>query len=85
MTRASTAIAEAAFVAEPEDTFLPEAVAAEVAPITVQPTTKNAKVKGTWTLYFGDQRWDFVDGHRYDLPLALFEYLVKHGNIYDTL
>jgi hypothetical protein len=26
-----------------------------------------------------------VDGHRYDLPLDLYEYLRKNGNIYDTL
>lgn len=82
-SRSTTAIAEQAFVTAPED--LPEAVAAEVAPIIVQPTTKNAKVKGTWTLYFGGERWDFVDGHRYDLSLGLFDYLLKHGNIYDTL
>ena len=51
----------------------------------VSPTTKNAKIKGTWTMYYGTGKWDFVDGHRYDLPLDLYEYLRKNGNIYDTL
>lgn len=51
----------------------------------VSPTTKNAKVKGTWTMFYGTNRWDFVDGHRYDLPLDLYDYLRRAGNIYDTL
>jgi len=51
----------------------------------VSPTTKNAKIKGTWTMYYGTGKWDFVDGHRYDLPLDLYEYLRKNNNIYDTL
>lgn len=65
----------------------PEAPAPAPAPepTIVAPTTKNAKIKGTWTMFWGTQRWDFIDGHRYDLPLDLFSYLRKSGNIYDTL
>ena len=62
-----------------------EAPAPAPQPTTVSPTTKNAKIKGTWTMYYGTGKWDFVDGHRYDLPLDLYEYLRKNGNIYDTL
>jgi len=62
-----------------------EAPAPVAQPTVVSPTTKNAKIKGTWTMYYGTGKWDFVDGHRYDLPLDLFEYLRKNGNIYDTL
>lgn len=62
-----------------------EAQPQPAAPVIVSPTTKNAKIKGTWTMYFGSSRWDFVDGRRYDIPLDLFEYLKAHGNIYDTL
>jgi len=54
-------------------------------PTVVSPTTKNAKVKGTWTMFYGTGRWDFVDGHRYDLPMDLYNYLRRAGNIYDTL
>ncbi len=62
-----------------------EAPAPTPQPTVVSPTTKNAKIKGTWTMYYGTGKWDFVDGHRYDLPLDLYEYLRKNGNIYDTL
>ena len=55
------------------------------APIVLRPGTKSVRVKGTWTMYFGTSRWDFVDGHHYDLPLDLFGYLKDRGNIYDTM
>jgi hypothetical protein len=58
---------------------------AEEEPTVVQPSTKNAKVKGTWTMFYANSKYDFVDGNRYDLPLDLFEYLKSAGNIYDTL
>lgn len=58
---------------------------AKAEPKVVQPATKNAKVKGTWTMFYGAHRFDFVDGNRYDLPPDLFEYLKSAGNIYDTL
>lgn len=57
----------------------------ETAPVIVQPTTRRARVKGTWTQYYGEYYFDFIDGHTYDLPQELFEYLRQHGNIYDTL
>ena len=47
--------------------------------------TKTAKVKGTWTMYWGNDMYEFEDGKRYKLPLDLYGYLVNHGNIYDTL
>lgn len=66
----------------------PLPVAEEVATIQVvtpQPTTKSVRVKGTWTMYWGSQVWDFADGQRYELPVDLFDYLRSHGNIYDTM
>lgn len=67
----------------PQDTH--EAVVVTADPVIVQPTTKRARVKGTWTMYFGAQRFDFVDGMSYDLPQDLHTYLRTRGNIYDTL
>lgn len=46
---------------------------------------KRSRVKGTWTMYWGRQVFDFEDGKTYNLPVDLFEHLKKHGNIYDTL
>lgn len=45
----------------------------------------NARVKGTWLMFWGRDSYDFVDGKRYKLPKDLFNYLRSHGNIYDTL
>lgn len=44
-----------------------------------------ARVKGTWTMFWGQSRFEFKDGNRYKLPKDLFNYLRAHGNIYDTL
>lgn len=44
-----------------------------------------ARVKGTWKMYWGRSTFDFVDGKRYKLPRDLYNYLVQHSNIYDTL
>lgn len=45
----------------------------------------NARVKGTWKMFWGSQSFDFVDGKRYKLPKDLYGYLRTNGNIYDTL
>jgi hypothetical protein len=45
----------------------------------------NARVKGTWKMFWGGQSYDFVDGKRYKLPKDLYGYLRQSGNIYDTL
>jgi hypothetical protein len=58
---------------------------AVVAPTIVAPLTRRARVKGTWTMYFGGEQFDFVDGQFYELRPDLFEYLRGSGNIYDTL
>lgn len=57
----------------------------QVDPVIVTPTTKRARVKGTWTMFFGSTSYDFVDGQSYDLPPDLFEFLRIRGNIYDTM
>jgi hypothetical protein len=64
--------------AEEEDVSLPE-------PVVVTPTHRRARVKGTWTMFYGDQMFDFIDGQTYTLPTELFDYLRTRGNIYDTM
>ena len=62
-----------------------EVVVTAEEPTIVAPATKRARIKGTWTMYWGAQQWDFIDGQFYELPTDLFSYLRTHGNIYDTL
>jgi hypothetical protein len=87
MARQATPV-ELLQVEEAEEVSAPLPVAEEVATVqvvTAQPTTKSVRVKGTWTMYWGSQVWDFADGQRYDLPVDLFDYLKAHSNIYDTI
>lgn len=65
------------------DADAPVVVEQEV--IELRPALKSARVKGTWTMIYGDERYDFVDGQRYEISPDLFDYLRKSGNIYDTL
>jgi hypothetical protein len=45
----------------------------------------SARVKGTWTMFWSQSKFNFEDGKRYKLPKDLYDYLRKSGNIYDTL
>ena len=63
-----------------------EVVVAE--PVTVMSADSdyvNARVKGTWKMFWGNESFDFVDGKRYKIPKDLYAYLLKSSNIYDTL
>lgn len=57
----------------------------EEQPVVVMPDEIQARVKGTWTMYWGQRAFNFVDGTRYSVPRDLYAYLRKNGNIYDTL
>lgn len=46
---------------------------------------KSARIKGTWTMFWGQDRYDFVDGKRYRIPTDLYQYLKVRSCIYDTL
>lgn len=46
---------------------------------------KRARIKGTWTMYWSTQVFNFEDGKTYTIPVGLYEHLKAHGNIYDTL
>jgi hypothetical protein len=49
------------------------------------PNFVKARVKGTWVMFWGQDKFDFVDGKSYKLPKDLFNYLRNNGNIYDTM
>ena len=70
---------------EEELLFVSEIPEAEELGVEVKSENVSARVKGTWTMFWGQDTWMFNDGHRYKLPRDLFEYLKKNGNIYDTL
>jgi len=44
-----------------------------------------ARIKGTWTMYYGNMVYNFVDGKSFNIPKDLYAYLKKNSNIYDTL
>jgi hypothetical protein len=70
---------------EDELLFVSEIPEAEELETEVKSTEISARVKGTWTMFWGKETWMFNDGKRYKLPRDLFDYLKKNGNIYDTL
>ena len=70
---------------ENELLFVSEISEAEELETEVKSNTISARVKGSWTMFWGQETWIFDDGRRYKLPRDLFEYLKKNGNIYDTL
>ena len=70
---------------EDELLFVSEIPEAEELETEVKSNTVSARVKGSWTMFWGQETWIFDDGRRYKLPRDLFEYLKKNGNIYDTL
>jgi len=74
------------FVEQEEDVlFVSEIPNTEVKETPLKSSEVSARVKGSWTMFWGQDTWIFNDGHRYKLPRGLFEYLKKNGNIYDTL
>lgn len=54
-------------------------------PVPSTSDVKRARIKGTWTMYWGGKVFNFEDGKTYNIPVDLFEHLKKYGNIYDTL
>lgn len=62
-----------------------DAVYTPVVEVSTEGNFINARVKGTWKMFWGSQSYDFVDGKRYKLPKDLYGYLRSSGNIYDTL
>lgn len=73
------------FVEQDEVLYVQDLPEAEVLEATTRTDQVNARVKGSWTMFWGQTSWNFQDGQRYKLPRDLFEYLKQSGNIYDTL
>jgi hypothetical protein len=73
------------FIEGDEQLFVSEIPEAEVLDQSTNSPTINARVKGSWTMFWGQTSWNFQDGQKYKLPRDLFEYLKLSGNIYDTL
>jgi len=71
--------------AEVVETTEEETPAVEVQPLEVNSDNIQARVKGTWTMFWGQQVFNFEDGNRYTIPRDLYNYLKNSGNIYDTL
>ena len=71
--------------AEVVETTEEETSAVEVQPLEVNSDNIQARVKGTWTMFWGQQVFNFEDGNRYTMPRDLYNYLKNSGNIYDTL
>jgi hypothetical protein len=71
--------------AEVVETTEEETPAVEVQPLEVNSDSIQARVKGTWTMFWGQQVFNFEDGTRYTIPRDLYNYLRNSGNIYDTL
>ena len=53
--------------------------------VVVKDDLKTARIKGTWTMYWGLQTFDFENGKRYRIPADLYDYLKGAECIYDTL
>ncbi len=78
---------------EDNDTVIPYAhdynpsddVVVQSTTIEVNDDLVAARVKGTWQMTWGTEKFDFEDGKRFRIPRELFQYLKKSGNIYDTL
>lgn len=62
---------------EPEAPAVEESAPAEV----VAPTTKRGTPNNTWTLYYGNQKVDMVEGQERDFSLEVYNYLAKSGNL----
>lgn len=75
----------AEFVEQDEPLYVQDVPEAEVLEATTRTDQVSARVKGSWTMFWGQTTWNFQDGQRYKLPRDLFDYLKRSGNIYDTL
>jgi hypothetical protein len=58
------------------------ATAEEQEPVeVVEATTKRGIPNNTWTLQYGKHRLDLVEGQSTDMPIDVYEYLKRQGNL----
>jgi len=95
-TKAARSVAKAEVVDTPEEVSDAVEAVEETAPVAdavvAQPTVvqaaathKRARIKGTWRMYYNGVPYNFVDGENFEIPTDLYNYLRRHGNVYDTL
>lgn len=66
----------------PEASSPAPAVAEEQAPVeVVAPTTKRGIPNNTWSLTYGQYQMDLVEGQETDMPIPVYEYLKRQGNL----
>ena len=51
-----------------EEAVVEEAPAAEVEEVEVAPATKSFTAPNTWTAFYGNRRYDFIEGKKYKIP-----------------
>ena len=51
-----------------EEAAVEEAPAAEVEEVEVAPATKSFTAPNTWTAFYGNRRYDFIEGKKYTIP-----------------
>ena len=85
-------VAKVETVDEVEETIeetVEEAVEAAPAPVVIEevqaevvaPTTKRGIPNNTWTLTYGTHTIDLVEGRAVDMPIDVYEYLRRQGNL----
>ena len=57
------------------------AVIEEVQAEVVAPTTKRGIPNNTWTLTYGKYPLDLIEGQATDMPVPVYEYLRRQGNL----
>lgn len=71
------------FIADAEEAV--DSVVEHYDEVVVNDDLVSARVKGTWTMNWGEAKFSFEDGKRYRIPRELFQYLKSRSCIYDTL
>ena len=80
MARATTPKAvEVEEVTETEEVEVVEEApaAAVVEEVEVAPATKSFTATNTWTAFYGNRRYDFIEGKKYDIPADAYAWFTK--------
>lgn len=71
---------KAADLVETDETDAPEETSSEVAvplsaeEVEVSPSTRTFTAGNTWTAYYGNMRYDFIEGRKYDISPDAYEW-----------